>query len=135
MVPQATSDLIAAVFKLQTEVSRLKADVQRLGTPRDTPELRQKIAGTNDRLKLSAKDIGERLKAAATEANTPQIQKILTNFQVPALCAPVSNPLQRQGLSAGWQLTSACSGKFAERGRHHLTSRLDAASADAAAPM
>jgi len=78
---QATSDLISSVFKLQTEVSRLKADVQRLGTPRDTPELRQKIADTNDRLKLSARDIGERLKAAATANNSPQTQKIVSNFQ------------------------------------------------------
>ncbi len=79
--PQATSDLISAVFKLQTEVSRLKADVQRLGTPRDTHELRQKIADTNDRLKLCARDIGERLKAAATANNSPQTQKIVSNFQ------------------------------------------------------
>lgn len=85
---QATSDLISAVFKLQTEVSRLNADVQRLGTPRDMPELRQKIADTNDRLKLSAKGIGERLKAAATANSTPQIQKVLSNFQANAKFIP-----------------------------------------------
>ena len=79
---QATSDLISSVFKLQTEVARLRADVQRLGTARDTPELRQKIAATNDRMKLSAREIGERLKAAATANNSPQTQKILSDFQV-----------------------------------------------------
>jgi hypothetical protein len=52
------------------------------GTPRDTLELRQKIADSNDRLKLSAKGIGERLKAAVTANSTPQTQKILSNFQV-----------------------------------------------------
>ncbi len=82
LLPQTTSELIAAVFKLQTEVSRLKADVQRLGTERDTAEHRQKIADTNDRLKLSAKGIGDRLKAAALRDNSPQTQKILSNFQV-----------------------------------------------------
>ena len=51
------------------------------GTPRDTLELRQKIADSNDRLKLSAKGIGERLKAAVTADSTPQNQKILSNFQ------------------------------------------------------
>lgn len=78
---QATSDLISSVFKLQTAVSKLKADVQRLGTARDTVELRQKIADSNDRLKQSAKEIGERLKVAAAQNNNQQTQKILSNFQ------------------------------------------------------
>lgn len=82
---QATSELIASVFKLQTEVSRLKADVQRLGTDRDTVDHRHKIAATNDRLKLSAKTIGDRLKAAAQQDNSLQNQKIVSNFQAPPL--------------------------------------------------
>ena len=40
---QAAKDLIARVFRLRTEVSRLRADVNRLGGPRDTVELRHKV--------------------------------------------------------------------------------------------
>lgn len=78
---KVASELIASVFKLQTEVSRLKSDVQRLGTPKDTVEHRAKIAASNDKLKVSAKNIGERLKAAAQQDNSLQIQKIVSNFQ------------------------------------------------------
>ena len=41
---QVTKELIGSVFKLQTEVSRLKSDVQKLGSARDTVELRQKVS-------------------------------------------------------------------------------------------
>lgn len=40
---QAVKDLIARVFRLQTEVSRLRTDVNKLGGPRDTVVLRQKV--------------------------------------------------------------------------------------------
>lgn len=116
------------MFKLQTEVSRLKADVQRLGTERDTAEHRQKIADTNDRLKSSAKSIGDRLKAAALRNNTPQIQKILSNFQVFLHhCPPfflhsgvqccyalkgyaIEPPLDRLGRNGCKHCTAACEG-------------------------
>ena len=67
---------------MQTEVTRLKADVARLATARDTVELRHKIAATNARVKASAKDIGEQLKVAAAGNKSLQMQKILSNFQV-----------------------------------------------------
>lgn len=42
MCVQAIKELIADVFRLQTEVTRLRASVDRLGGPRDTVELRHK---------------------------------------------------------------------------------------------
>ena len=42
MRAQATKELIADVFRLQTEVTRLRTSVDRLGGPRDTVELRHK---------------------------------------------------------------------------------------------
>ena len=47
LVLQATKDLIARVFRLQTEVSRLRRDVTKLGGPRDTTELRHKVSSTD----------------------------------------------------------------------------------------
>jgi uncharacterized protein YlxW (UPF0749 family) len=40
---QTNKELIAKVFRLQTEVSRLRADVNRLGSARDTVEHRHKV--------------------------------------------------------------------------------------------
>ena len=40
---QVNKDLIAKVFRLQTEVSRLRSDVNKLGGPRDTVDLRHKV--------------------------------------------------------------------------------------------
>jgi len=40
---QATKELIAEVFRLQTEVTRLRGSIDRLGGPRDTAELRHKV--------------------------------------------------------------------------------------------
>lgn len=40
---QANKELIARVFRLQTDVSRLRADVNKIGGPRDTVDLRHKV--------------------------------------------------------------------------------------------
>lgn len=40
---QVNKELIAKVFRLQTEVSRLRSDVNKLGGPRDTVDLRHKV--------------------------------------------------------------------------------------------
>lgn len=40
---QVNKDLIAKVFRLQTEVSRLRSDVNKLGGPRDTVDIRHKV--------------------------------------------------------------------------------------------
>ena len=69
---------------MQTELSRLKADVLRLGTAQDTVALRQRVAAANARLKASAVDIGEQLKVQAAQNKSLQMQKILGNFQVRA---------------------------------------------------
>ena len=46
LILQAVKELIARVFRLQTDVSRLRADVNRIGGPRDTVDLRQKVCQT-----------------------------------------------------------------------------------------
>ena len=67
---------------MQTELTRLKADVRQLGTARDTVALRQRVAAANARLKVSAQLIGEQLKSLAVQNKSLQIQKIIGNFQV-----------------------------------------------------
>ena len=91
--PQVTNKLIQSVFKLQTEVTRLKADVDRIGGPADTVEHRQKIAAANARIKTQAKQLGEFMKQQALDKGSFQMQKILNNFQVRTLL-PCSRPLR-----------------------------------------
>ena len=46
LILQAVKELIARVFRLQTDVSRLRADVNRIGGPRDTMDLRHKVCSS-----------------------------------------------------------------------------------------
>ena len=79
---QETKELIASVFKLQTEVTRLKNDVQKLGSARDTIELRQKVGVAIQRIQSSAQGIKERIKHLHGDNKTPQTTKILSDFEV-----------------------------------------------------
>ena len=87
VLSQATNKLIQSVFKLQTEVTRLKADVDRIGGPTDTVEHRQKIAAANAHIKTQAKQLGEYMKQQALDKGSFQMQKILNSFQVLHLAA------------------------------------------------
>ena len=75
------------MFKLQTEVSRLKSDVQKLGSARDTVELRQKVGAAIQRIQSSAQDIKGRLMKLHNESKTPQTTKIVNDFEVRAYFA------------------------------------------------
>ncbi|EIE21609.1 snare-domain-containing protein [Coccomyxa subellipsoidea C-169] len=78
---KANKDLIARVFRLQTEVSRLRSDVNKLGGPRDTVDLRHKVGSTTVRLQEDAKSIKEALTVAHSEHKSRQTTKILSDFE------------------------------------------------------
>ncbi|CAM6084728.1 unnamed protein product [Calypogeia fissa] len=57
--------LAAGVFQINTAVSTFKRLVNTLGTPKDTPELREKLHKTRQHIGQLAKDTGARLKSAS----------------------------------------------------------------------
>jgi syntaxin 7 len=62
---QDPSQAVAAgVFKMNTQVSNFKRLIHTLGTPKDTPELREKLRKMRVELQESAKETGGKLKAA-----------------------------------------------------------------------
>ncbi len=69
------------MFKMQTEVSRLRHDVDRLGTARDTVDLRQRIGAANQRVTTMAKDIKEQLLTLGNN-DTKQTAKLTNDFEV-----------------------------------------------------
>ena len=93
---QDVKALIARVFRLQTEISRLKADVQKLGSARDTQELRQRVGQSGQRLKGDAQQINQDLQQAHKAKKTQQTTKIVADFEV----------LLRGVLAAPWKQTS-----------------------------
>ncbi|KAK9811271.1 hypothetical protein WJX72_000992 [[Myrmecia] bisecta] len=78
---KVTKGLIASVFRLQTEVSRYRADVDKLGSARDTVELRHKIMQAGQRISSGAQDIKHQLLAQHAEQKTQQTAKILSDFE------------------------------------------------------
>lgn len=80
---QDVKALIQRVFRLQTEISRLKADVQKIGSARDTQELRQKVGQAGQRLKGDAQQINHDLQQAHKAKKTQQTTKIVADFEVP----------------------------------------------------
>lgn len=81
-VVQGTKELIASIFKLQTEVTRLKNDVQKLGSGRDTVELRQKVGAAIQRIQSNAQAIKDKLMKLHNDSKTPQTTKIVNDFEV-----------------------------------------------------
>lgn len=79
---QINQQLIQRVFKLRTAVSRLKADVAKLGGGQDTVEHRKTVADAISRIQEDAKDIKERLLNVAPENKNRQTAKILSDFEV-----------------------------------------------------
>lgn len=69
------------MFKMQTEVSRLRHDVDRLGTARDTVDLRQRIGAANQRVTTIAKDIKEQLLKLGNN-DSKQTGKLTNDFEV-----------------------------------------------------
>ncbi|BBN19961.1 protein MpSYP2 [Marchantia polymorpha subsp. ruderalis] len=60
-----TQALAAGVFQINTAVSTFKRLVNTLGTPKDTPELREKLHKTRQHIGQLAKDTSARLKSAS----------------------------------------------------------------------
>ncbi|KAL3676841.1 hypothetical protein R1sor_026789 [Riccia sorocarpa] len=60
-----TQALAAGVFQINTAVSSFKRLVNTLGTPKDTPELREKLHKTRQHIGQLAKDTSAKLKAAS----------------------------------------------------------------------
>ena len=96
---QDVKALIARVFRLQTEISRLKADVQKIGSARDTQELRQKVGQSGQRLKGDAQQISQDLQQAHKAKKTQQTTKIVADFEVPLKCVLAAS-WEQDGLSA-----------------------------------
>ena len=63
----------------------MKSDVQKLGSARDTVELRQKVGVAIQRIQSSAQQIKDRLMKVHTENKTPQTTKIVNDFEVVTL--------------------------------------------------
>lgn len=79
---KAVKDVVGAVFKIQTEVSRVKRDVEKLGGPRDTAELRQRIGAANHSVTSAAKRVKARLlELGASGLDAKQIAKLTTDFE------------------------------------------------------
>lgn len=78
---KGTKELIASIFKLQTEVTRLKNDVQKLGSGRDTVELRQKVGAAIQRIQSNAQAIKDKLMKLHNDSKTPQTTKIVNDFE------------------------------------------------------
>ena len=81
---------MAKVFRLQTEIARLKSDVQKLGGARDTTELRHRVGQAIQSIQESAQQIKAELLAANRAAKSQQTAKILADFEVCLLhrCGP-----------------------------------------------
>ena len=74
-LPQSDRDLVAAVFRLQTDVARLKADVDRLGGPADTVELRRRLATAAASTQDAAATASSRVAAAHRARPTARTAK------------------------------------------------------------
>lgn len=72
------------MFKMQTEVTRVRHDVDRLGTARDTVDLRQRIGAANHRVTSMAHEIKERLLKLGPGADAKQTAKLTSDFEVRA---------------------------------------------------
>jgi len=60
----ASQAVAAGVFKMNTQVSSFKRLIHTLGTPKDTPELREKLHKMRIDLQSLAKETGEKLRTA-----------------------------------------------------------------------
>lgn len=79
----AVKELVGAMFRLQTEVSRLKKDVDRLGSARDTLDLRHAIGQANQRVTNQARAVKEQLKqlSAGPGADAKQVAKLKADLE------------------------------------------------------
>ncbi len=79
---QVNQQLIQRVFRLRTAVSRLKAEVAKLGGGQDTIEHRKGVADSISKIQDEAQDIKQRLMQVAPEQKNRQTAKILSDFEV-----------------------------------------------------
>lgn len=70
------------MFRLRTAVSRLKADVAKLGGAADTVELRKGVSTATGRIQEDARDIKEQLLRLGSDQKNRQTTKILNDFEV-----------------------------------------------------
>ncbi|GAQ81536.1 Syntaxin/epimorphin family [Klebsormidium nitens] len=68
-----TQRLAASIFQLKTAVNTYQKDVNTLGTPKDTPKLREKLAKTNAHISELAKKATDELKAASGRDHTANV--------------------------------------------------------------
>ena len=79
---QINQQLIQRVFRLRTAVSRLKADVAKVGGSQDTVEHRKSVSDAISKIQDDAQDIKQQLLRVAPDAKNRQTAKILSDFEV-----------------------------------------------------
>ena len=79
---QVNQQLIQRVFRLRTAVSRLKAEVAKLGGGQDTVEHRKNVSESISKIQDEAQDIKQQLMQVAPEQKNRQTAKILSDFEV-----------------------------------------------------
>ncbi|KAK9840273.1 hypothetical protein WJX74_006574 [Apatococcus lobatus] len=75
-------EVVQGVFRLQTGVSKLKNNVDRLGSAQDTVELRRRIESAHESISSQASQLTTRLLDVDGGAQTPQAKKISSDFRV-----------------------------------------------------
>ena len=83
---QVNQQLIQRVFRLRTAVSRLKAEVAKLGGGQDTVEHRKTVSDSISKIQDEAQDIKQQLMQVAPEQKNRQTAKILSDFEVSKAC-------------------------------------------------
>lgn len=82
-VDKINQHLIQQVFRLRTAVSRLKADVAKLGGgAADTVDLRKSVSTATSKIQDDAKNIKEELLRLGGDQKNRQTTKILNDFEV-----------------------------------------------------
>lgn len=71
--PDASHTIAAGIFQINTSVAAFKRYEDRLGTPKDTVDLRDKLHKTRQHIGQLAKDISAKLKAASEADQVTQV--------------------------------------------------------------
>ncbi|KAJ4839129.1 Syntaxin-23 [Turnera subulata] len=71
----ATQALASGIFQINTAVSTFQRLVNTLGTPKDTPELREKLHKTRQHISQLVKDTSARLKQASEKDHREDVSK------------------------------------------------------------
>lgn len=69
------------LFALTSDVARLSQEVAKLGTPRETPRVRERVKTTSEDTSEKFKEIGERLKELTTWPDVGVCYNVLVEDQ------------------------------------------------------